>query len=276
MMVRMDTRTRMLEATKALLQASPDRDISTRAVCEAVGVGAPVLYRLFGDKNGLLAAVVDYVFERYLTQKRALPVADDPVDDLYTAWDNHVAFALTNPAVYRTAYAPSLSAVPGGVEEGRQLLIERFVRCAEAGRLNTTPDQAAQAMMAACVGINLSVLSQPAIYGDAGLSRRVRNAVIRGLLADTTMLTAVRPADALTTTALQTAALIRTTPTPLTRAEAALMLQWLDIVTAAGDSEVPLRPADAELATVSRRRADGGVDGDPGPWRTSGQKQMVQ
>jgi AcrR family transcriptional regulator len=33
---------------------------------EAVGVGAPVLYRLFGDKNGLLAAVIDRAFERYL------------------------------------------------------------------------------------------------------------------------------------------------------------------------------------------------------------------
>jgi AcrR family transcriptional regulator len=47
----------MLRTAEAQLQASPDRDISTRAVCEAVGVGAPVLDRLFGDKNGLLAAV---------------------------------------------------------------------------------------------------------------------------------------------------------------------------------------------------------------------------
>jgi hypothetical protein len=27
----------------------------------------------------------------------------------------------------------------------RQLFLERFIRCAEAGRLNTTPDEAAQA-----------------------------------------------------------------------------------------------------------------------------------
>ena len=73
----------MLKAAESLLQASPDRDISTRAVCDAVGVGAPVLYRLFGDKNGLLAAVVDYVFDRYLARKRAIPLSDDPVDDLY-------------------------------------------------------------------------------------------------------------------------------------------------------------------------------------------------
>jgi AcrR family transcriptional regulator len=69
----MDTRTRMLDAAESLLRTSPARDISTRAVCEAVGVGAPVLYRLFGDKNGLLAAVVDNAFDRYLALKRAMP-----------------------------------------------------------------------------------------------------------------------------------------------------------------------------------------------------------
>jgi AcrR family transcriptional regulator len=243
----MDTRTRMLEAAESLLRRSPDRDISTRAVCDAVGVGAPVLYRLFGDKNGLLAAVVDNAFERYLALKRAMPLSDDPVDDLYVAWDNHVAFAAKHPAVYRIAYAPSLSEVPGGVEEGRRLLIERLVRCAEAGRLNTTPDRAAQAFMAAGVGVNLSILSQPATYGDAALARRVGDAVIRGLLTESTAPAPDQPIDALRSAALQLAALIRTTPTQLTEAESTLMLQWLDIVTAAGDSGVPFRPEDAEL-----------------------------
>jgi AcrR family transcriptional regulator len=244
----MDTRTRMLEAAEWLLRTSPDRDISTRAVCDAVGVGAPVLYRLFGDKNGLLAAVVDNAFDRYLTLKRAIPLSDDPVDDLYVAWRNHVAFASENPAVYRIAYAPSLAEVPRGVEEGRRLLIERLVRCAQAGRLNTTPDRAAQAMMAAGVGVNLSVLSQPATYGDVALARRVGNAVIRGLLTKPTAPAADQQTDALRTAALQVAALIRTTPTPLTDAESTLMLQWLDMVTAAGDFGVPMRPEDAELA----------------------------
>jgi AcrR family transcriptional regulator len=169
----MDTRTRMLDAAESLLRTSPARDVSTRAVCEAVGVGAPVLYRLFGDKNGLLAAVVDNAFDRYLALKRAMPLSDDPVDDLYVAWDNHVAFASKNPVVYRIAYAPSLSEVPGGVEEGRRLLIERMVRCAEVGRLNTSPDRAAQAMMAACVGVNLRHRCRPRRHPVASRGYRV-------------------------------------------------------------------------------------------------------
>ena len=177
-----------------------------------------------------------------------MPLSDDPVDDLYIAWDNHVAFASKNPAVHRIAYAPSLAEVPCGVEKGRRLLIKRLVRCAEVGRLNTTPDRAAQAMMAACVGINLSVLSQPATYADENLAQRVGAAVIRGLLTEPTEPAPDQPIEALRTAALQVSALIRTTPTPLTNAESTLMLQWLDIVTAACDSGAPMRPEDAELA----------------------------
>jgi AcrR family transcriptional regulator len=238
----MDTRTQMLKAAESLLQASPDRDISTRAVCDAVGVGAPVLYRLFGDKNGLLVAVVDYVFERYLTRKRAQLVSDDPVDDLYTAWDNHVAFALKNPAVFRIAYAPSLMEVPGAVEEARQLLIKRFIRCAEAGRLNTTPDRAAQAFMAACLGVEMSLLSQPAAFDDPDLSHRVRDAVLRDLLVDPVGFAEDRQADRLKTVALQMTALIRETPAPLTAPEATLMLQWLDEITVTKDAGTSVPP----------------------------------
>jgi AcrR family transcriptional regulator len=222
----------MLKAAESLLQKSPDSDISTRAVCEAVGVGAPMLYRLFGDKNGLIAAVVDNVFERYVARKRAEPLSDDPVVDLYRAWDSHVAFALKNPAVYRMAYAPSLVEVPAGVGEARQALIERFVRCAAAGRLNTAPVQAAQAMMAACVGLNLCLLTQPDTYSDPDLSSRVRDAVLGGLLIDMGSRARDPKTKTIKAIALQMAALIRQTPTTLTEPEVSLMLQWLETISA--------------------------------------------
>jgi AcrR family transcriptional regulator len=236
-----DTRTQMLKAAESLLQKSHDSDISTRAVCEAVGVGPPVLYRLFGDKNGLIAAVVDSVFARYLARKRAEPLSDDPVDDLYSAWDNHVAFAMKNQAVYRMAYAPSLAQVPAGVDEARQVLVERFVRCAAAGRLNTAPDQATQTMMAACVGVNLCLLSQPATYSDPDLSRRVRDAVLGGLVIDTGSRARGPKTKTLKAVALQMAALIRQTPTPLTEPEVTLMLQWLETLTAAASPSAASR-----------------------------------
>jgi AcrR family transcriptional regulator len=41
--------------------------VSTWAVSAAAGVQPPVIYRLFGDKNGLLDAVASYGFESYLS-----------------------------------------------------------------------------------------------------------------------------------------------------------------------------------------------------------------
>jgi AcrR family transcriptional regulator len=241
----MGARAQMLKAAESQLQKSPDSDVSTRAVCEAVGVGAPMLYRLFGDKNGLISAVVDNVFERYLSRKRAQPPSDDPVKDLYKTWDDHVAFALKNPVVYRIAYAPSLAQVPAGVDEGRQLVVSRLVRCAAAGRLNTTPDEAAQALTSACVGVNLCLLTQPAIYCHPDLSRRVRDSVIDGLVTDLGGHAADPRGGLREVVAVQMAALIRQSPTPLTGPEVTLMLQWLETISATASS----------VATSSRARS---------------------
>ncbi|MFC4858617.1 TetR/AcrR family transcriptional regulator [Actinophytocola glycyrrhizae] len=51
------TRDRLLTAATELLTASPE--VSTRAICERAGVQAPTLYHYFGNKQGLLAAVVE-------------------------------------------------------------------------------------------------------------------------------------------------------------------------------------------------------------------------
>jgi AcrR family transcriptional regulator len=235
----MDIRAEMLRAAEALLVESAECDVSTRAVCEAVGVGAPVLYRLFSDKNGLLAAVVDRAFERYLASKSAQRLSDDPVDDLYSAWDLHIAFALKNQAVYRMAYAPTLYEVPAGVEQTRQLLLGRLVRCAEGGRLTTSPDEAAQIMMAACTGVAIALISQPAIFRCPRLSERVRDAVLQELLVET--IPDDRRSDTSNSVALQMAAVLRANPTPLSRPEVALMLQWLDCITSAADTAKPTR-----------------------------------
>jgi AcrR family transcriptional regulator len=234
-------RERMLRAAEAQLLESAECDISTRAVCEAVGVGSPVLYRIFGDKNGLLAAVVDRAFERYVASKRSQKLSDDPVADLYSAWDFHIAFALKNRAVYRIAYAPSLAEVPTGVELARTLLVERLVRCAEGGRLTTTPEEAAQVMMAAATGVAISLISQPSAFDSPGLSEQVRDSVLRALLVQAPP--AGRSRNTLKSVALQMAALLRGNETSLTDPEAALMLQWLGDISSSAGNQAPNRSA---------------------------------
>jgi hypothetical protein len=154
---------------------------------------------------------------------------------LYSAWDLHIAFALKNRSVYRMAYAPSLAEVPAGVEQARELLVERLVRCAEGGRLTTTPNEAAQIMMAAATGVALSLITQPSTFDYPGLSQQVRDSVLGELLVQT--VPSDRPPDTLKSVALRMAVLLRANQTPLTGPELALMLQWLDTVSSAAGTE---------------------------------------
>ena len=80
----MTVRTRILETAAGLLAQSADVDVSTRAICDAAGVTAPTLYHHFGDKDGLLAAVVDFGWAAFLETKLAVAavVHDHVADDV--------------------------------------------------------------------------------------------------------------------------------------------------------------------------------------------------
>ncbi|GAB3973582.1 TetR/AcrR family transcriptional regulator [Actinoallomurus acanthiterrae] len=227
----MNARTRILEAAADLLSRSSEADFSTRAVCEAAGVGAPALYRQFGDKEGLLSAVVDFGFEQYLAAKRAARPSADPVQDLRDGWDNHVGFAVDNPNYYRLMFSPGLSAPPAAVAEAHELLLAVLRRCAAAGRLRTSPETAARMVMSANSGVALSLISRPAFYPDPDFSRRVRDAVIESITVPEDSPAEGCKASSTGTAAVMAAALgarLQEEPSgALTREETALLRQWL-------------------------------------------------
>jgi AcrR family transcriptional regulator len=221
-------RARMIAAAEELLNAAPDHDISTRAVCEAVGVGQPILYRLFGDKEGLLAAVVDEGFGRYIARKQSLERTDDPVADLRAGWDDHMAFALANPAVYRLMYSPVLRTMPAAAGRIFDLLVEQLERCAAAGVTAVASDRAAQAILSANVGVALSVLSQPDRFAHPEVSTRVRDAVFADILLPDAR-TPASHGESRGLSAVHVEALLRQDADErLGAEERALMLKWLD------------------------------------------------
>lgn len=184
------TRERILQVAADLVARSPDGDVSTRAVCEAAGVGAPALYRHFGDKEGLLSAVVDQGFDRYLATKRDRTPGTDPVRDLREGWDTHTDFALRNPNLYRLMNSPAMRTPPAAALESHRILTGDLRRAAEQGKLRLAPELAAQMIMSANVGVCLMLVSRPATFDDRTLSRRVRDAVhtavfVPGVMADT-------------------------------------------------------------------------------------------
>jgi len=57
-----------VEVAAKLLATQGLDAVTTRSVALAAGVQAPTIYRIFGDKNGLLDAVVQHGWATYLAR----------------------------------------------------------------------------------------------------------------------------------------------------------------------------------------------------------------
>lgn len=202
------TRDRLLAAAGELLTESPD--VSTRAICDRAGVQAPTLYHYFGNKQGLLAAVVESGFTVHMS---AVPAGDDPVAVLRESWDHHVRFGLANP----NHYALTSTLMP----TAERLLTVALNDIARHGRLRTAPETAARQLVAANAGATLSLIEGD---GDAGWSDRLRDTVIAAVVTD-----AAQPlaGGGLSALAVGFLAALDAEPGDFTAGERTLLREWL-------------------------------------------------
>lgn len=186
-------------------------------------MGQPVLYRLFGDKEGLLSAAADRVWGEYLDSKRAAVPSEDPLQDLREGWDTHTAFALAHPHAYRLVFATSLSPPPEAADEAMGLLQGVLKRLAAQGRLKARPAEAARIVMAANSGVALALILRPGQFPDPSLSVSVRESTVRSITLDAD----TSEADALRIAATTVQAGVQDT-TVFTDGESALLTEWLE------------------------------------------------
>ena len=217
-------RERILAATAKLLDEGGREAVSTRAVGAAAGVQAPTIYRLFGDKQGLLDAVAAEGFAAYLNSKTGLEPTADPVRDLRAGWDLHVGFGLANPALYLLMYGePRPGAAPPAAVAGAEILAAHIHRIAEAGRLRVSEERAASLVHAAGCGTTITLLATAPERRDPELSAMAREAVIAAITTDAPALASPGPVGA----AVALRAVLPQT-TALTVREQGLMREWLD------------------------------------------------
>lgn len=237
-----DQQERILDAAVKLLAEVGPTGISTRAVAAAAGVQTPTLYRLFGDKDGLLDSVASFGFETYLAEKRMLEPSDDAVDDLRRGWDIHVEFGLTHPAVYALMYGnlrPGRR--PAAAQENQDILRRMLERANLEGRLRVPVEAATRAIEASTTGAVLLLLAQPEPQRDPRLIRPLRDMVLDSLTVEPTPLT---DADAIVSARADALLAVLTSQggvDPLTRnqfspGEASLLREWL---TRLGDRSNP-------------------------------------
>jgi AcrR family transcriptional regulator len=225
-----DTRTRIVEVAAGLLRDEGPAAVTTRGVAQAAGVQAPAIYRLFGDKDGLLEAVAEHVMSSFVAAKasvvEAATQADvDPVDDLRDGWRSQVAFGLDNPALFALLSDPGRVAGSPAARRGRAVLEARVHRVAVAGRLRVSEERAVGLVQTSGVGVITTLLGTPVDDRDPGLAE----AALDGLLAQ--ILTDAPVADP--TGHLATVVAFRAVAPELGRlsgSERRLLAEWLDRV----------------------------------------------
>lgn len=226
-MAKIDTeavRVRIVEAAAHLLRESGAGAVTTRGVAERAGVQAPTIYRLFGDKDGLINAVAEAAMQAH-TSAKATAELTDPVDALRTAWQRHIDFGLANPELYVMLSAQTHADPSPATMAGIEVLRWHIARMASAGLLVISQQRAVDMIHATGNGTVLALLARPADQRDPGLADAVFDAVLAAISS--------RPATASSPQRDTLMALVRIGAviddlTPLSGAERHLLSEWID------------------------------------------------
>src|ERR1700712_4800972 len=225
---RADTRSRIVDAAARLLQKDGPTAVTTRGVADAAGVQAPAIYRLFGDKDGLLEAVAEHVMSTYVAAKAAIVAAAsaaemDPLQDLWAGWNTQMDFGLANPVLFRLLSDPERVSHSPAARSGKRVLEARVHRIAVTGRLRVSEERAVDLIQAAGIGTISTLLFTPPGQRDPGLADNMFQAVLDQMLTSA----AERAEDGPKPIAVAFRA-IAPGLSMLSEAERQLLAEWLD------------------------------------------------
>lgn len=182
---REDARIRIIKAAIKLLKERGRDALTTRGVAEAAKIQAPTIYRLFGDKQGLLDAVAEYGYVTSFNKKKKLKLGPDPIDDLRCLWDLKIAFGMENPELYTLMVGdPGACFVSPAAEKSRQQAYGFINRIAVTGRLKVSEKRAAELIHSVNTGIVFALLAMPEDKRDMSLARDACEAVIAMITTD--------------------------------------------------------------------------------------------
>jgi AcrR family transcriptional regulator len=230
---RASTRAAIVDAAADLLHQGGPTAVTTRGVAEKAGVQAPTIYRLFGDKDGLLEAVAEHVMAGFVSAKAIAARAAsadgvDALEDLRTSWHRQIDFGLANPAIFRLLSDPDRVLTSPAARAGKEVLDARVHRLATAGYLRVPEQRAVDIIQAAGIGTIQALLATPVEQRDPELGEVMLDAVLGRILTDA-------PPELSDGPVASAVALRAHAPEleALSASERRLLTEWLDRITAA-------------------------------------------
>ncbi|MFR0356896.1 TetR/AcrR family transcriptional regulator [Streptomyces sediminimaris] len=220
-------RHRIVEAAVELLEKGGPDAVSTRAVAAAAGMQPPAIYRLFGDKEGLLEAVAEHGYAQFLESKRAQldPEPQDAVEDLRRGWDMVVEFGISRPELFAVMSRATSRGADMAHRAGLEILHGRVRRLAAGGWLRVDEELAAQIIQATGRGAVTTWHSTPADRRDPALLPVLREAMVAAVTCARPTFPAAETGPAAAARALRAA--LPDDADVLSDAEQHLLREWL-------------------------------------------------
>jgi AcrR family transcriptional regulator len=148
-----------------LRETGSEEAMSLRAVAQRVGVSVPSIYLHFADKQALLVAVCEEVFEQlHVALKEADADAPNPWEALRAQGIAYVQFALANPEHYRIVMMAGPSPHDPADDIGSGAfghLLESVVGSIGLGVLEGDPIELGLKLWAAAHGLAALLISKP-------------------------------------------------------------------------------------------------------------------
>jgi AcrR family transcriptional regulator len=180
-------RREILDATESLLVSAGYESFSMRRLAKRCGYTAPTIYHHFGDKRGLIDALLEERFRLMVKRIRRVPASADPLTTLRGQLMAFVHFGLENPTHYRLLVAPrpDADAEPTrAAEESRELIEATLSQLARAERLLVDDiDEAVQCIWVMLHGlISMRISSPDYAWKDTHVEASLE-ILLRGLVA---------------------------------------------------------------------------------------------
>ncbi len=182
---REDARRAILDASEALLVEVGYERFSMRRLADRCGYTAPTIYHYFGDKRGLLDAVLEEPFQRVLSRIREIPRGGDPVQSLRRMLEVFTRFGVENPTHYRLLTAPRPEDSPDleSAEALRAALEQRIGELHTMGLLETDDvEEAFQMIWVVIHGLVSLRINLPDYEWKERLVEHSLDLLLRGLL----------------------------------------------------------------------------------------------
>ena len=181
-----EARRTILDATESLMVEEGGEDFSIRQLAERSGYSAPTIYHHFGDKQGLVDALLEERFARLLAMVQQVETVKDPVANLRAMVDAYLRFGRHNPAFYRlilTGNGSGGDRTPPSAEKARELMARPWDDLHLAGRLHgDDPVAASQSLWSVLHGLTALQIGRPDYEWAPNLTETAIDSMLRGLL----------------------------------------------------------------------------------------------